>query len=194
MVTGASIAVNGRSASRRWTRGPRFRFPGDVAPETLRLSNLGRSAGGFAREPGAPAFGPAGSAATSCKATWMARRVLALDLLGTRNGAAVRVPATSTRSWFTRLHRHRRHQKPDHCGAGSGHAFRHHPFPHTWRNTTLAGYRTGARVNLECDILASTWPNCWQAGCEGTLTVEKVAGKRVLSESAIKAGGRGGCR
>ena len=26
--------------------------------------------------------------------------------------------------------------------------------PHTWRNTTLAGYRTGARVNLECDILA----------------------------------------
>ena len=26
--------------------------------------------------------------------------------------------------------------------------------PHTWRNTTLAGYRPGARVNLECDILA----------------------------------------
>jgi riboflavin synthase len=26
--------------------------------------------------------------------------------------------------------------------------------PHTFRNTTLAGYRAGARVNLECDILA----------------------------------------
>jgi riboflavin synthase len=26
--------------------------------------------------------------------------------------------------------------------------------PHTWRNTTLAGYRTGARVNLECDMIA----------------------------------------
>ena len=26
--------------------------------------------------------------------------------------------------------------------------------PHTWRNTTLGGYRPGARVNLECDILA----------------------------------------
>jgi riboflavin synthase len=26
--------------------------------------------------------------------------------------------------------------------------------PHTYRNTTLAGYRPGARVNLECDILA----------------------------------------
>lgn len=26
--------------------------------------------------------------------------------------------------------------------------------PHTWRNTTLGGYRPGARVNLECDVLA----------------------------------------
>jgi riboflavin synthase len=26
--------------------------------------------------------------------------------------------------------------------------------PHTYRNTTLCGYRPGARVNLECDILA----------------------------------------
>ena len=26
--------------------------------------------------------------------------------------------------------------------------------PHTYRNTTLAGYRAGSRVNLECDILA----------------------------------------
>ena len=26
--------------------------------------------------------------------------------------------------------------------------------PHTYRNTTLAGYRPGSRVNLECDVLA----------------------------------------
>jgi riboflavin synthase len=26
--------------------------------------------------------------------------------------------------------------------------------PHTYRNTTLAGYRPGARLNLECDVLA----------------------------------------
>ena len=26
--------------------------------------------------------------------------------------------------------------------------------PHTFRNTSLGAYRTGARVNLECDILA----------------------------------------
>jgi riboflavin synthase len=26
--------------------------------------------------------------------------------------------------------------------------------PHTYRNTTLGGYRPGARVNLECDMIA----------------------------------------
>ena len=26
--------------------------------------------------------------------------------------------------------------------------------PHTYRNTTLGGYGAGARVNLECDVLA----------------------------------------
>jgi len=26
--------------------------------------------------------------------------------------------------------------------------------PHTWRHTTLSGYRAGARLNLECDVLA----------------------------------------
>jgi riboflavin synthase len=26
--------------------------------------------------------------------------------------------------------------------------------PHTYRNTTLGGYRPGAKVNLECDVLA----------------------------------------
>jgi riboflavin synthase len=26
--------------------------------------------------------------------------------------------------------------------------------PHTYRNTSLAGYRPGSRVNLECDVLA----------------------------------------
>jgi riboflavin synthase len=26
--------------------------------------------------------------------------------------------------------------------------------PHTYRNTSLGGYRAGSRVNLECDVLA----------------------------------------
>jgi riboflavin synthase len=41
--------------------------------------------------------------------------------------------------------------------------------PHTYRNTTLAGYRPGARLNLECDILAKH--------------VVKLLGKMNLKES-----------
>ena len=52
-----------------------------------------------------------------------------------------------------RLHRHRRHQ-PDHRRAGERTRSSVTIIPHTYRNTTLAGYRPGARVNLECDILA----------------------------------------
>jgi riboflavin synthase len=33
--------------------------------------------------------------------------------------------------------------------------------PHTFRNTTLGGYRPGARVNLECDILAKHAEKRW---------------------------------
>jgi riboflavin synthase len=47
--------------------------------------------------------------------------------------------------------------------------------PHTFRNTTLGGYRPGARVNLECDILAKHVEKLLQkmAPREG-LTVEKL--------------------
>jgi len=40
--------------------------------------------------------------------------------------------------------------------------------PHTYRNTTLGGYRAGARLNLECDVLAKH--------------VEKLLGKLDLKE------------
>jgi riboflavin synthase len=47
--------------------------------------------------------------------------------------------------------------------------------PHTFRNTTLGGYRPGARVNLECDVLAKHVEKLLQkmALREG-LTVEKL--------------------
>ncbi len=41
--------------------------------------------------------------------------------------------------------------------------------PHTFRNTTLGGYRAGARVNLECDVLAKH--------------VEKLLGRLDLKEA-----------
>jgi len=47
--------------------------------------------------------------------------------------------------------------------------------PHTYRNTTLGGYRPGARVNLECDILAKHVEKLVRRlDLKGKLTVEKL--------------------
>jgi len=56
------------------------------------------------------------------------------------------------RSGLQRLHRHRRHQP--HHRRDRGDALSVTIIPHTYRNTTLGTYRPGARVNIECDILA----------------------------------------
>jgi riboflavin synthase len=47
--------------------------------------------------------------------------------------------------------------------------------PHTWRNTTLAAYRAGSRVNLECDVLAKHVEKLLgKLDLKGGLTVEKL--------------------
>jgi riboflavin synthase len=47
--------------------------------------------------------------------------------------------------------------------------------PHTYRNTTLGGYRAGARVNLECDILAKHVEKLLRTlDLKAPLTVEKL--------------------
>jgi riboflavin synthase len=47
--------------------------------------------------------------------------------------------------------------------------------PHTFRNTTLGGYRPGARVNLECDVLAKHVEKLLlKMGPGERLTVEKL--------------------
>jgi riboflavin synthase len=47
--------------------------------------------------------------------------------------------------------------------------------PHTYRNTPLGGYRTGARVNLECDILAKHVEKLMRKlETKGGLTAEKL--------------------
>jgi riboflavin synthase len=47
--------------------------------------------------------------------------------------------------------------------------------PHTYRNTTLAGYRPGARLNLECDILAKHVEKLLRkVDAKGPLTVENL--------------------
>lgn len=47
--------------------------------------------------------------------------------------------------------------------------------PHTYRNTTLAGYRPGSRLNLECDVLAKHVEKLLQKlEVKSPLTVEKL--------------------
>jgi riboflavin synthase len=47
--------------------------------------------------------------------------------------------------------------------------------PHTYRNTTLGGYRAGARVNLECDVLAKHVEKLLRKlDLKTALTVEKL--------------------
>ncbi|MEI9974244.1 MAG: hypothetical protein WDO73_20655 [Ignavibacteriota bacterium] len=47
--------------------------------------------------------------------------------------------------------------------------------PHTYRNTTLGGYRPGARVNLECDVLAKHVEKLLaKLDVKAPLTVEKL--------------------
>jgi riboflavin synthase len=47
--------------------------------------------------------------------------------------------------------------------------------PHTYRHTTLAGYRPGARLNLECDILAKHVEKLLRkVDTKSPLTVEKL--------------------
>jgi len=47
--------------------------------------------------------------------------------------------------------------------------------PHTYKNTTLGGYRAGARVNLECDVLAKHVEKLLRKlDVKSPLTVEKL--------------------
>jgi riboflavin synthase len=47
--------------------------------------------------------------------------------------------------------------------------------PHTYRHTTLGGYRPGARLNLECDILAKHVEKLLRKlDTKGALTVENL--------------------
>ena len=47
--------------------------------------------------------------------------------------------------------------------------------PHTYKNTTLGGYRPGARVNLECDVLAKHVEKLLRKlDVKSALTIEKL--------------------
>ena len=144
MVTGASIAVNGVCLTAVDPRPDCF--SADVAPETLRRSNLGALRAGSCVNLERP-----------------------LSLSGRLGGHIVQghVDGTGDDNWWLRI-RVPAELDPFLVYKGSiaidgisltiaaleADTLSVTIIPHTWRNTTLAGYRTGARVNLECDILA----------------------------------------
>jgi riboflavin synthase len=153
LVPGASVAVNGVCLTAVDLRPDSF--SADVAPETLRRSNLGDLHAGSRVNLERP-LSPSGRLSGHIVQGHVdgTGELLALDALGGENWwLRIRVPeeldpflvekgsiaidgVSLTVAALTR----------DELSVTV--------IPHTFRNTTLAAYRPGARVNLECDILA----------------------------------------
>jgi len=153
MTEGASIAVNGVCLT---AVDPRpGSFSADLAPETLRRSNLGDLRAGARVNLERP-LSPSGRLSGHIVQGHVdgTGEFLALESLGGENWwLRVRVPAELD---------------PFLVYKGSiaidgisltiaaleSDVLSVTIIPHTYRNTTLGGYRPGARINLECDILA----------------------------------------
>ncbi len=150
---GASIAVNGVCLTEVDLR--RDGFSADVAPETVRLTNLGDLRVGSRVNLERP-LSPSG-------------RLGGHIVQGHVDAAGefVSLEPVGAESWWLRI-RYPEAIDPLLVYKGSitidgisltiaelsGGVLVVSVIPHTFRNTTLAGYRPGARVNLECDILA----------------------------------------
>ena len=150
---GASIAVNGVCLTAVDLRGGTF--AADLAPETLKRSNLGDLRAGSPVNLERP-LAPSGRLSGHIVQGHVdgAGEMLSLDPLGDENWwLRVRVPAELD---------------PYLVFKGSiaidgisltiagleGDVLSVTIIPHTYRNTTLGSYRPGSRVNLECDIVA----------------------------------------
>jgi riboflavin synthase len=174
MTVGSSIAVNGVCLTA--VEPSPDSFTADVAPETLRRSNLGSlragsrvnlerplSAGG--RLDGHIVQGHVDATGEFLSAEplgdenwWLRVRVPAeLDLYLVEKGSVAIDGISLT------------------IAALEGDILSATIIPHTWRNTTLAGYRPGALVNLECDILAKYVAKALgKTGGREPLTIERL--------------------
>jgi riboflavin synthase len=153
MKEGASIAVNGVCLTMVEPRPDAFHA--DLAPETLRRSNLGDLRAGSRVNLERP-LSPSGRLSGHIVQGHVdaTGEFLALEALGAEN-------------WWLRI-RVPSELDPFLVYKGSiaidgisltiaaleADVLAVTIIPHTYRNTTLAGYRPGARLNLECDILA----------------------------------------
>jgi len=153
MKEGASIAVNGvcLTAVDPQSDG----FSADMAPETLRRSNLGDLGPGSRVNLERP-LSPTGRLSGHIVQGHVdgTGEFLGLESLGDENWwLRVRVPADLDRFLV-----YKGSISIDGISltiaALESDVLSATIIPHTYRNTTLGGYRTGARVNLECDVLA----------------------------------------
>jgi riboflavin synthase len=153
MAEGASIAVNGVCLTAVDLRPDSF--SADLAPETLRRSNLGDLRAGSRVNLERP-LSPTGR---------LSGHIVQGHVDGT--GEFLSLDALGDENWWLRIR-----VPPDldpflvykgsiaidgislTIAALEADLLSVTIIPHTWRNTTLGGYRPGARVNLECDILA----------------------------------------
>lgn len=153
MTEGASIAVNGVCLTAVSLQPAAF-FA-DMAPETLRRSNLGALRAGSRVNLERP-MSPSGR---------LSGHIVQGHVDGT--GEFVALDALGDDNWWLRI-RVPAELDPYLVFKGSiaidgisltiaaleGDVLSVTIIPHTYRNTTLAGYRTGDRINLECDVLA----------------------------------------
>jgi riboflavin synthase len=153
MTEGASIAVNGVCLTAVALRPDSF--AADVAPETLRRSNLGDLRAGSRVNLERP-LSPTGR---------LSGHIVQGHVDGT--GEFLSLEALGDDNWWLRI-RVPAELDPFLVYKGSiaidgvsltiaaleGDVLSVTIIPHTYRNTSLGGYRAGARVNLECDVLA----------------------------------------
>jgi riboflavin synthase len=150
---GASIAVNGVCLTATGLESDFF--SADLAPETLRLTNLGALRSGShvnLERPLSPASRLSGHIVQGhVDGTG---EFLSLNPLGSDNGwLSIRVPNELDRYLVYKGSIAIDGISLTIASLESG-ILSVAIIPHTYRNTTLCGYRSGARVNLECDILA----------------------------------------
>ena len=171
---GASIAVNGVCLTAVDPRPDSF--AADVAPETLRRSNLGALRPGSRVNLERP-LSPAGR---------LSGHIVQGHVDGT--GEFLSLEALGDDNWWLRI-RVPADLDPFLVYKGSiaidgisltiaaleGDVLSVTIIPHTYRNTTLGGYRPGAKVNLECDVLAKHVEKLLRKlDVKSGLTVEKL--------------------
>ena len=174
LTEGASIAVNGVCLTAVDLRADGF--SADLAPETLRRSNLGELRAGSRVNLERP-LAPTGR---------LSGHIVQGHVDGT--GELLGLEALGDENWWLRV-RVPAELDPFLVFKGSlaidgisltiaaleGDALSVTIIPHTYRNTTLGGYRPGARVNLECDILAKHVEKLLRKlDVKTALTVEKL--------------------